>query len=172
MVRLFGGIRVLITGAYVCRVRFASRAWLYLISDCVTRSPQAIFSVRLRKVVSLLPARLVAPAKSRGFGRHCCSLRTVLLNATPARIGPRLEASFLFHLPALARVSGESILRVLVVSCLAFNHEAPRVAKRLRLRLRSQARKRSVMDENEDFSQRRLGHIGANDKRVVEEATH
>jgi hypothetical protein len=53
----------------------------------------------------------------------------------------------------------------------ALNHRAPRVAKRLRLRLRSQARKRSVINENEDFSQRRLGHIGANGKRVVEEGT-
>jgi hypothetical protein len=37
--------------------------------------------------------------------------------------------------------------------------------------LRSQARKRTIIDENEDFSQRRLGHIGANGKRVVEEGT-
>jgi len=32
--------------------------------------------------------------------------------------------------------------------------------------------KRSVSDENEDISRRRLGYIGANDKRMVEEGTH
>jgi len=65
----------------------------------------------------------------------------------------------------------QRVVKVSSVFISRFNHKAPRVAKRLRLRLRTQARKRSVIDENEDFSQRRLGHNGANGKRVVEQGT-
>src|SRR6202030_186803 len=74
---------------------------------------------------------LAVPAKSRGFDTHCCC--TALLSATPARIGLRLETSFLSHSPTVARVLRESVLGVIVVSCFAFNHTAPCGVKRVEI---------------------------------------